>query len=87
MVVDVGAGVGRPLLHAWVARGCKTVGYEVDNVKCMKGEHMVSVMLEKLGERWVSVGLSTPHAPVAVDGRQPCDRLPPTRAGACFRAS
>jgi hypothetical protein len=43
-LVDVGAGLGRPLLHAMVAQGVpRAWGIEVDPVKCQKA----SVFLEK----------------------------------------
>eukprot|EP00892_Ulva_mutabilis_P001529 jgi/Ulvmu1/11377/UM075_0039.1 len=41
-LVDIGGGVGRPLVHALVQPGLKTaVGIELDEIKCLKSESVI----------------------------------------------
>ena len=49
VVLDVGAGLGRPLLHAAVAAGCSGgIGVEVDSVKCEKAAAFLRLTLARL---------------------------------------
>ncbi|UPR00887.1 hypothetical protein HOP50_06g42060 [Chloropicon primus] len=51
-LLDVGSGLGRPLLHALVVQGVKSVwGIEVDPVKCQKAEVFVKKTLEIVSEK------------------------------------
>ena len=52
VVLDVGAGLGRPLLHAAVAMGCSGgLGVEVDPVKCAKADAFLRLTLARLAAR------------------------------------
>ena len=45
--VDVGAGLARPMIHAHVDPGVmKTVGYEIDPIKCLKAHTMITRVRE-----------------------------------------
>ena len=48
-LVDVGAGLGRPLMHAMVSPGVKALwGIEVDAIKVQKAEAFVRQVMQKL---------------------------------------
>lgn len=60
-LVDVGAGLGRPLLHAAVTKGLRGVwGVELDAIKCMKA----AAFLEKTAQQAVARGLAPPDIAV-----------------------
>ena len=47
VLLDVGAGLARPLVHAVVGFGLRrTVGWELDPVKCMKADAMMSRLVQ-----------------------------------------
>jgi len=76
VVVDVGSGLGRPLLHAVVSHGCRgALGIELDPVKTHKARHLCRETLRRLdgdgidGHRaaptlvWADVGALTALGP------------------------
>ena len=47
VLLDVGAGLARPLVHAVVGFGLRrTIGWELDPVKCMKADAMMSRLVQ-----------------------------------------
>ncbi|KAG1665493.1 hypothetical protein FOA52_009754 [Chlamydomonas sp. UWO 241] len=69
VLVDIGAGLGRPLLHAMHSHGIKgSFGIELDTVKVAKAHSFISGTLRQMAER----GLHAPHAPDAPNGQGPC---------------
>ncbi|KXZ50220.1 hypothetical protein GPECTOR_17g857 [Gonium pectorale] len=59
--IDIGAGLGRPMLHAMVAAGVTSAwGVELDRVKCNKAAAFCGHVMENL----VAKGLMAPDVPV-----------------------
>ena len=64
-LVDVGAGLGRPLLHAMLAQGVSRAwGIEVDPVKCQKARVFMEKSLELLSEKSPSVSVDKIECPI-----------------------
>jgi len=52
VVLDMGTGLGRPLLHAVVGRKVKgAFGIEVDPIKCIKARPFIRIVLKSMREK------------------------------------
>ena len=51
-LIDIGAGLGRPLLHALLTEGiADATGYELDEIKCMKAEAFLKLTARALQKK------------------------------------
>ena len=78
-LLDVGAGLGRPLLHALVAYGVKSIrGIEVDPVKCQKAKVFVEKTLEMVNKKGTEAELEADEDWLQCRSIESLDSLGPT---------